>query len=322
MMLVLLFAALFATVVILLYLFAGGESAEAQQTIARLEAIGLGPHSPGGDEDALAVRRDETLSEIEWLDRLLHRLDVARTLQLWLTQAEMKWTAGRLITLALLMGLVCGYLVFIRTGSLFLSLLLSAGAGALPFFHVLRKRRQRFERMKERLPEALDLMVSAIRAGQTFTSAMGMASRESAEPVKREFRYCFDEQNYGLDLRVAMTNLVYRVPIREMRMIATSVLIQKETGGNLTEILEKVAMLIREDYRLQRQVRVHTAQGRMTGWILSLLPVFLGIGLYLVNPENMSILWTKPIGLKMLQGSIVMTFIGVLIIRKIVRVEI
>ena len=105
-------------------------------------------------------------------------------------------------------------------------------------------------------------------------------------------------------------------------MIATSVLIQKETGGNLTEILEKVAILIREDFRLQRQVRVHTAQGRMTGWILSLLPVILGVGLYMVNPEHMSILWTKPIGLKLLEGAMIMTGIGIFIIRRIVRVQI
>ena len=112
-----------------------------------------------------------------------------------------------------------------------------------------------------------------------------------------------------------MTNLVHRAPLREVRMIATSVLIQRETGGNLTEILEKVATLIREDLRLQRQVRVHTAQGRMTGLILSLLPVILGVGLYMLNPEQMSVLWTKPIGLKLLQGSTVMTIIGILIIR-------
>ena len=119
-----------------------------------------------------------------------------------------------------------------------------------------------------------------------------------------------------------MTNLVNRAPLREMRMIATSILIQKETGGNLAEILEKVAILIREDFRLQRQVRIHTAQGRLTGWILSLLPVILGIGLYLVNPEHMSVLWTKPIGLKLLQGAIVMTATGIMIIRKIVAIEI
>jgi tight adherence protein B len=210
----------------------------------------------------------------------------------------------------------------VRTGATFLSLFIAALAGSLPLFHVFRKRRKRFYRMKERLPEALDMMVSGIRAGHSFASAMGMASRESPEPVKREFRQAFDEQNFGLDLRVAMTNLVYRVPIKEIRMITTAVLIQKETGGNLTEILERTSHLIREDFRLQRQVRVHTAQGRMTGWILSLLPPLLGLGLYLINPENMSVLWKRPIGVYMIEASVTMTVIGGLIIRKIVRIQI
>jgi tight adherence protein B len=176
--------------------------------------------------------------------------------------------------------------------------------------------------MKQCLPDGLDLMVSAIRAGHSFASALGMASRESLEPVKREFRQSFDEQNFGLDLRVAMTNLAYRVPINDIRMVVTAVIIQKETGGNLTEILEKVAHLIREDFRLQRQVAVHTAQGRLTGGILAFLPVILGIGLYLVNPEHMSLLWRHPIGLRMLQGGVVMMVIGGLLIRRIVRIEI
>src|SRR5260370_36449344 len=119
-----------------------------------------------------------------------------------------------------------------------------------------------------------------------------------------------------------MTNLVCRVPIKESRMITTAVLIQKETGGNLTEILERTSHLIREDFRLQRQVRVHTAQGRMTGWILSLLPPLLGVGLYLINPENMSVLWKRPIGVYMIEASVTMTVIGGLIIRKIVRIQI
>jgi len=194
--------------------------------------------------------------------------------------------------------------------------------GSLPFLYVLRKRNQRFDRLRQRLPEALDMMVSAIRAGHSFTSAMGLASKESPEPVKREFRQCFDEQNFGMDLRNAMVNLATRVPTKDIRMITAAVLIQKETGGNLTEILEKVSTLIREDFRLQRQVRVHTAQGRMTGWILSILPIVLGIALYLLNPKQMSILWERPVGLDILYGAGVMTIIGGLIIRKIVRVEI
>jgi len=270
----------------------------------------------------VSVRREELLSGIPWLDRLLQRLDLARKLRLLLYQADIQWTPARLILTAAVCAVVCGILVFLRTGSGFMSFLLMAGAASLPMIWVYRKRDKRFYKLKERLPEALDLMVSAIRAGHSFTSAIGMASKESPEPVKREFRQCFDEQNYGLDLRVAMTNLSYRAPIREIRMIVAAVLIQKETGGNLTEILEKVSQLIRDDFRLQRQVRVHTAQGRLTGWILSLLPVFLGIALYLINPEQMSLLWRREAGIRMLETSVVMTTIGILIIRKIIQIEI
>lgn len=176
--------------------------------------------------------------------------------------------------------------------------------------------------MRQYLPEALDLMVSAIRAGHTFSSSMSMASRECPEPIRKEFRQCFDEQQFGLELRTALTNLAYRVPIHEIRIIVTALLIQNETGGNLTEILEKVAYLIREDFRLQRQVRVHTAQGRMTGWILSILPAVLGFVLYLLRPEHMSVLWTRSAGRVMLYGGIVMTMIGALIIRRIIRIQV
>jgi tight adherence protein B len=121
---------------------------------------------------------------------------------------------------------------------------------------------------------------------------------------------------------VALLNLAYRVPIHDIRIMVAAVLIQNKTGGNLTEILEKVAYLIREDFQLQRQVRVHTAQGRLTGWILSLLPAILGVLLYLANPESMSMLWTRSVGREMLYGAIVMTLIGALLIRKIVRIRV
>jgi tight adherence protein B len=234
----------------------------------------------------------------------------------------MKWTIGRLLMTSLAVAMVAGYFVYLRTGALLLTLVFVIGGGALPFLYVLKKRSRRFHKFKEYLSEALDLMVSAIRAGHSFSSAMGMAAKDSPEPVRREFRACFDEQNFGLELRVAMMNLAYRVPLKEIRMITAAVLIQKETGGNLTEILEKTSMLIREDFRFQRQVLVHTAQGRLTGWILSILPIVLGMLLYLVNPEHMSLLWKHPTGLMMMETSVVMMVIGTLIIRKIVQIQI
>jgi len=166
------------------------------------------------------------------------------------------------------------------------------------------------------------LLVSAFRAGHSLVAALRLVAYESPEPICGEFRICFDEQNYGLELRTAMENLVNRVPLQDLRIVVTAILIQKESGGNLAEVLDKASYVIRERFRLKRQVRVHTAQGRLTGWILSFLPVLLGFGLYLLNPETMSVLWTRPIGVKLLYASAIMTVSGALIIRKIVNMDV
>jgi tight adherence protein B len=194
--------------------------------------------------------------------------------------------------------------------------------GSLPFLFVLYKRRSRFNKFEQELPEALDLMVSAMRAGHSLNSSMDLVANEVADPVGGEFRICFDEQNYGLELKSAMNNLISRVPLQDLKMVVTAILIQKESGGNLAEVLDKVAYVIRERFRLRRQIRVHTAQGRMTGWILSLLPLVLGIGLYFISPETISLLWTRDIGIKLMWAAGIMTFIGALIIRKIVNMDV
>lgn len=316
------FGAIFAAIVLLLFAFTAGSAARTKRTVDRLEAIRLGLPEPPAPRKSLDVRLVDTFSALPWLDRLLHRVDIAPHLQLLLRQADLKWTVGKVVLLSLLFGLGFGYLVFLRTGALFLGVCMAVAAGACPLLYVLHKRRRRFDRIRTILPDAMDLMVAAIRAGHSLHSAIGMVARESPEPVRGEFRQCYDEQNFGLDLRTAMSNLIHRVPIHDIRIITAGIMIQKDTGGNLAEILEKVAYLIREDFRLQRQVGVHTAQGRLTGYILSALPVLLGIGMYLLNPEQMSLLWRRPLGLKMLYGSVISTTIGMLIIRKIVRIRI
>jgi tight adherence protein B len=165
-------------------------------------------------------------------------------------------------------------------------------------------------------------MVSGLRAGHSLVAALRLVAYESPEPISSEFRICFDEQNYGLELRTAMENLVSRVPLQDLRIVVTAILIQKDSGGNLAEVLDKASYVIRERFKLKRQVRVHTAQGRLTGWILSFLPIALGIALYLLNPQTMSLLWTRPIGVKLLIASGVMTITGSLIIRKIVNMDV
>jgi tight adherence protein B len=194
--------------------------------------------------------------------------------------------------------------------------------GSAPFAFVMNKRSRRFDKFEQEMPEALDLMVSSLRAGNSLVSALRLVAFEAPDPVGTEFRICFDEQNYGLELRAAMENLVARVPLQDLRIVVTAILIQKESGGNLAEVLDKASYVIRERFRLRRQVRVHTAQGRLTGWILSLLPVVLGVALYLISPQTISVLWTRSIGIKLLYAAVAMTVTGALIIRRIVNMEV
>lgn len=319
--LVVTFAAFFIAAVLFLVAATARRSQEVKQTMGRLESIAV-PRSQLSMEETQAVRREEPLAGIAWIDALLRRADIAEKLRLLLYQADMRWTVGRLLLTALVATLAAGLMVHLRTGAILLDLTVGIAAGAVPFLYVMQKRSHRFDRMRQHLPEALDLLAAAMRAGHSFSSAMGMTAKESPEPVRREFRQCFDEQNFGLDLRAALLNLAHRVPVPDIRILVTAVLIQNETGGNLAEILDKVAYLIREDFKLQRQVGVHTAQGRLSGWILALLPLFMGVVLYMINPKQISILWTRPLGIKMMVGAMVMTTIGTLLIRKIVRIRI
>jgi tight adherence protein B len=151
---------------------------------------------------------------------------------------------------------------------------------------------------------------------------MGLVARECPDPVGTEFKSTFEEQNYGLELKTALDNMLNRVPLQDLRIVCTAIMIQKESGGNLAEVLDKVAHVIRERFRLKRQIMTHTAQGRLTGWILTCLPIFLGIALYFLNPEMMSLLWTRPIGVKLIWAACGMIVVGGFIIRQIVDMDV
>jgi tight adherence protein B len=194
--------------------------------------------------------------------------------------------------------------------------------GFAPFGFVLFKRGKRFAKFEEGLPEALDLMVSALRAGHSFNAALGLVSRECSDPIGGEFRICFDEQNYGLELRAAIENMMVRVPLGDLRIATTAILIQKETGGNLAEVLNKTSEVIRERFRLRRQVRVHTAHGRITGWVIALLPIFLLIAISILNYPLESLLWKREIGIKLLYGTGISMVFGGLWIRQIINMEV
>lgn len=265
---------------------------------------------------------EQKVSAVPWVNAILSKTDFVPRLQRLLKEADLKWTVGSLFLMSLAAFAFCGYLLYLRLQSPIVSLAVGIVAGLMPFAFVFFKRQKRIEKFEQGLPVALDLMVSALRVGHSFTAAIGVVTRECPDPVGSEFKICYDEQNYGLDMRTALENLVERLPLQDLKIVITAILIQRESGGNLAELLEKAAEVIRQRFRLRRQVMVHTAQGRLTGWILTLLPIFLGMGLYILNPETMSLLWTRPLGVKLLIVAGCMLVIGTLLIQKIVRIDI
>ncbi|MGD0294733.1 MAG: type II secretion system F family protein [Terracidiphilus sp.] len=316
------FVGAFAVVALLMYAAGGGASHEAKRVYEALDsALASDDDSEDRNKD-VNLRKSEMISSIPWLNRKLRELDLAPVLHSLLYQADLKWNAGTLVASSVLCFALPAYLTYLRFDSFIMALPTGLLLGSAPLAYVLHKRSKRLDSFQQGLPEALDLMVSALRAGHSLIAAVGSVARECADPVGCEFKTCFEEQNYGLELKNALDNLIKRVPLQDLRIFATAIMIQKESGGNLAEVLDKTAHVIRERFRLKRQVGVHTAQGRMTGWVLTFLPVALGILLYFVNPEMMSVLWKNPTGIKMLWTASGMMVVGGLIIHHIVNMDV
>lgn len=223
---------------------------------------------------------------------------------------------------ALACAVLCGAIAAV-TVHFIAAPLVAALIGVMVPFAVLRHRRtKRIRRFEEQFPDALDLLSRAIRAGHAFTTALGMAASEGPDPIGPELRKTYDQQNFGLPLKEALTNLAERVPLMDVRFFVTAVLIQRETGGNLAEILDNLSYVVRERFKVLRQVRVHTAHGRFTGYVLIALPAALAIVLMFINPEHMGLLFTERMGQIMLTGAVVMQVIGYLWIRRVVKIEV
>ena len=322
MLVILIFIAVFAVIAPILVMWSGaGKAGANKQVIAALDTA-LGETKTEKRAPVIDFQKTEIFSSIPWLHKILAKIDLIPRLQRTLNQAEVKWTPGALLLMCAACFAIPGYLVKLRTDSIILGILIGLGLGFVPLAYVLIKRGKRFKKFEEGLPDALDLMTSALRVGHSFNSSLSLVSRECADPVGSEFKICFDEQNYGLELRTALENMTARVPLQDLKIVVTAILIQRESGGNLAEVLEKTAYVIRQRFRLKRQVMVHTAQGRMTGWILTILPLALGVGLYIVNPDTESLLWKREIGIKLMFAAGGMLLVGTMIIQKIVRMDV
>jgi tight adherence protein B len=273
-------------------------------------------------EETTNIRREEHPGRIAWLHRWMVKVNMASQSRLLLYQADVNTPVERLLLISLVGWVAAGFAIYLRTGAPWPAIVLSAGFTPVPLIYVLRKRAKRFAKLEQQLPEALDMLVGALKVGHSLITAIGELGQDAAEPLAGEFRKLFEEQNFGLDPHTAMTNLALRVPLPDVRIFVAAALIQKETGGNLAEVLSKVSQTTRARFQLKKQIMVHTAQGRLTGWILSVLPVALGLGMYLADPGGMSVLWTRPLGLKLLYTAAAMIAVGWMIIQKIVRIRV
>ena len=318
---VLVFMGVFAAIALPLVYTSMAPARATREAMATLESA-LSNQPTEAQLPLLDLRKDERVSSIPWLNRKLTQLELVPTLRSLIQQADMKWSPSRLLAIMLACFAVPVYAVEARFGMLLPALAAGVIFAIAPLAWVLWKRKKRLAKFERGLPEALDLMVSALRAGHSLISAMGLVARECADPVDSEFKACFEEQNYGLELKAALDNLTARMPLQDLRMVSTAIMIQKESGGNLAEVLDKTSYLIRERFRLKRQVKVHTAQGRMTGWVLTCVPVVLGVAMYVVNPKMMSILWHRPIGIKMIWAAAGMILFGGFVINRIVDIDV
>jgi tight adherence protein B len=315
------FLGVFGVIVLLAMASSTGSTEQTRVLMTRLEsAIAIG--KPEMSDLIVDIRKSDSMSSIPWVDKLLAKVELAPRLRRLLAQADLKWSVGAVILSCALAFVIPAYLVYLRTDAVLFGLAVGLVGAFAPIGYILFQRRKRMTKFEQGLPEALELIVSALRVGHSLNAAMGLVSRECADPIGSEFRLSFDEMNYGLELKVALDNLATRVPLQDVKIVSTAILIQRESGGNLAEVLEKTSQVIRERFRLKREVLTHTAQGRLTGWILTLLPVILGMLLYMVSPDLMSNLWKKDLGLKLMYTAGGMIVVGGLIIRKIVNLDV
>jgi len=276
----------------------------------------------GASRREIAIIREELLSTIPVIHRALIRFEVFTRLQNIIRQADLTITVYRFVIGSLVAGFIVGLATFFFSGSMIAMLIVTLTVMLVPLFVVLHKRRKRFNSIVEQLPDALEMMVRSLQAGHSFSSALQMVATEMPEPIAREFGKTYEEQNLGLNLKVALENLVERVPILDLKLCVTAVLIQREIGGNLSEVLRNISHTIRERFRIQGEIRVKSAQARLSGMIVSALPFFLFFWINLFNAGYMKPLYDHPNGVYILGTGIGMQVVGWLIIRKIVDVEV
>ena len=312
-------AGLFLTYTLFLFTSRASDKKRAILKERLADAIRSSAHSTDMD---VQLARQELLSEIPWMNRVLIKLQASSKLKQMIDQADAHITVMRLILFSLTAGVLAFLAVSMVSASYLLMGFFGVVATSLPILHIQRKRKKRLKKFLQLLPDALDLMSRGLSAGHAFTEALQMVSTEMPEPIAAEFRKTYEEQNLGLSLKLALQNLVERVPILDLRMCVTAVLIQRETGGNLSELLEKVAYTIRERFRIMEDLKTMTLSSRWSAWLLCALPIFLAVYVSLMNPGYMDVMWRDARGNKLLAIAAIMQVLGMLMVQKIMKIRI
>jgi tight adherence protein B len=266
------------------------------------------------------VKQQQALSSIGAIDRILRQSQRTGPLKALIEQAGAKVSVGTVVAASALLALVTFYVLLRLTGWFVLAVPAAAVVATIPVAALNRLRTMRLRKFEEQFPEALDLIGRALRAGHAFTTGLEMAGTEMPAPVGEEFRLLYDQQNYGMSMPDALKVFAERIPVLDARFFVTAVLIQRESGGNLAEVLDNLSGVIRERFRVKRQMRVLSAHGRITGLVLVCLPPTLGVALMVANPEHRVLMFGETLGLQMMAGAAILQVIGTLIIRKIINI--
>ena len=279
-------------------------------------------HSASNEDVDVVLARNELMSEIPWVNRTLINVQAALQLKRMLDQADLHITPSRLLMFSFMAGMLGALAASVLTILIPVMVLVGLATASIPFVHVYWRRKRRFDAFLEHLPDSLDLMSRALSAGHAFSEALHMVSMEMPEPIATEFRKAYEEQNLGLSVKLALDNLTQRMPLLDLKLCVTAILIQRETGGNLAEILEKVAYTIRERFRILGDLKTLTTSSRMSAWLLCALPIGVALMVTVLNPEYMSVLWKDPRGHYLIAAALTMQITGMLIVRKILKIRI
>ncbi|MFZ0882943.1 MAG: type II secretion system F family protein [Candidatus Acidiferrales bacterium] len=307
-------------IIVLIWMFVGTDA--SQEVVRRRMESVRRAEQRGNVSLGLKLVRDEMLSSVPAVHRLLVHWTWSSRLRDFVSQAGMKTKPAKLLLMSVVIGLGSYLITKILYPQFPIALLAAILATVAPFSIVAFKRRRRLREFEEHFPEALDLLGRAVRAGHAFTTGLEMIAKESSEPVAGEFRATFEEQNFGLPLRDALLNMTERIPLVDVRFFVTALLIQKETGGNLVEILDGLAHVIRDRFRIYREVKTRTAQGRLTAGILISLPPLMALLLLIINPHYIHILFDDPAGPLVLSVAATMQLIGSMLLWKIIHFEV